>query len=151
MIQKIKDNFPKISWDKNKKLLGFLTLVFVLVIYFAFFGKSDIKAQPASYATVSAPKQERLSLKPKLKPLSNKSHETKSKIDIDKYHKDVINSITYNTMGTYKLPDEINDKLKIEIDSVFIRQMNAITKSYKYYKINILASDTSGTIIFQKL
>jgi hypothetical protein len=159
MLQKMKTLLPIsiITWEKSKGLISFLVIVFALVIYFSFFNESSgpLKAQPSIYSSASVLKQDtqkvKLSLKEKLKPLEVESNKKKSDINISKYYNEVIRSVTYNTMGNYKLPDEISNKLKLEIDSVFIRQMNAIVNSYKHYKINILSSDTSGVIIFQKM
>lgn len=106
------------------------------------------RAVPTSYQ--APPKLPTREL-PKKLPTRSLSQGKKSTIDINVYQKDIVSSVTYNTMGHYDLPDEIDKKLKLELDTVIINSLERIKLTYKNYKINILASDTSGIIMFQKI
>lgn len=144
MKQSLTQGLSFLSNNKGSIAIIILLLMFAAVIFYP----SDKK--PASAPQVYETKAELPPLKKLEKPLlSLSSH--KSKIDVGKYQEEIISLLIYNTMGSYELPKELETKLNQTIDTVMLTTLESVVRSYKYYKINILASDTSGMLLFQKI
>jgi hypothetical protein len=135
----------------SKIVAGVLLLVLILLwIMNPSKDKSVNQATPiplSSYSdtTKTLVKRKPLSQLEPLKEVKKTDRETSS------YHANIVKNISYNTMGTYELPPELHDKLMLDIDTAILNHMNDLVKAYSKYKLNILASDTTHTVVFQKV
>jgi hypothetical protein len=114
MLQKMNKLLPItiLSWEKNKGLLSFLVVIFLLVIYFSFFNEPSktLKAQPQSYSSVSSPKQKNEELN---KVREVRTVKTRAKVPERSSKTSSVTNLTTNQEKMYTLL-EVNTKAYLE-------------------------------------
>lgn len=130
-----------------KGLIVFLVLVLCFLLFSLFSAESNNEPQKAQLPLL--PKKElpkRQLPKKEIPSLSKKTNK-----ETDSYHDKIVSVVVKNTMGKYELPQQIHNKLNLEIDTVINNQLQKILDSYTEYRIDIAATDSTGILVFRKI